>query len=68
MSGGTSLGASLTYTRPWTISMTAERQKNVGILEYECHALLEESGVPLTWPRDYLIRLRPVAGQPSGGR
>lgn len=40
-----------TFTRPWTMSMTAHRQKDIGLLEYECHALLEESGVPLTWDR-----------------
>ena len=39
------------FTRPWTMRMPIHRQKDVGILEYECHALLEESGVPLTWPR-----------------
>jgi hypothetical protein len=39
------------FTRPWKMSMPLQRQKDVGILEYECHALLEESGVPLTWDR-----------------
>jgi hypothetical protein len=39
------------FTRPWKMTMPVYRQKEVGILEYECHALLEESGVPITWDR-----------------
>ena len=39
------------FTRPWKMRMPIQRQKDVGLLEYECHALLEETGVPLTWPR-----------------
>jgi hypothetical protein len=45
-----------TFTRPWKMAMTAQRQKDIGLLEYECHALLEESGVPLTWDRSGLGR------------
>jgi hypothetical protein len=41
-----------TFTRPWTIRMTAQRQKDIGLLEYECHSLLDDSGIPITWPRD----------------
>jgi hypothetical protein len=33
--------------------MPIQRQKDVGLLEYECHALLEEGGVPITWDRDW---------------
>jgi len=40
------------FTRPWKMSMVAQRQKDIGLLDYECHALLEETGVPLTWPRE----------------
>jgi hypothetical protein len=39
------------FTREWKMAMPIQRQKDVGILEYECHALLEESGVPITWDR-----------------
>lgn len=39
------------FTRPWKMTMPIQRQKDVGILEYECHGLLEESGVPITWDR-----------------
>ncbi|MBI2186695.1 MAG: hypothetical protein HYU37_06160 [Acidobacteria bacterium] len=41
------------YTRPWTIRMPIQRQRNARLLEYECHELLEEAGVPLTWERDW---------------
>ena len=41
------------FTRPWKMRMPVQRQKDIGILEYECHALLEESGVPITWDRDW---------------
>jgi hypothetical protein len=40
------------YTRPWTMKMQIRRQIGVPLLEYECHALLDEAGIPLTWPRD----------------
>jgi hypothetical protein len=39
------------FTKPWKMTMTIQRQKDVGILEYECHGLLEETGVPITWDR-----------------
>jgi hypothetical protein len=41
------------FTRPWTMRMPIQRQRDVRLLEYECHDLLEESGVPLTWERDW---------------
>jgi hypothetical protein len=41
------------YTRPWKMRMPIQRQRDVPLLEYECHELLEESGVPLTWDRDW---------------
>jgi hypothetical protein len=40
------------FTRPWKMDMELHRQTNVGLLEYQCHALLDESGIPLTWPRE----------------
>ena len=41
------------FSRPWTMRMQLHRQTDVGLLEYECHALLKEHGVPLTWPREW---------------
>jgi hypothetical protein len=41
-----------TFTRPWTMAMDLQRQKDVGLLEYECHALLDEQGIPITWERE----------------
>ncbi len=41
------------FTRPWTMRMLLHRQTEIGLLEYECHALLKERGVPLTWPREW---------------
>jgi hypothetical protein len=41
------------FTRPWTIRMLIERQKDVGILDYECTAMLDELGIHHTWPRDF---------------
>jgi hypothetical protein len=41
------------FTRPWTIRMSIQRQKDVGILDYECTALLDEMGIHHTWPRDF---------------
>ncbi len=41
------------FTRPWTIRMTIQRQKDVGILDYECTAMLDEMGIHHTWPRDF---------------
>lgn len=40
------------FTQPWKIRMSIQRQKDIGILEYECHALLDEVGIPITWPRE----------------
>lgn len=41
------------FTRPWTIRMVLQRQKDVGILDYECTAMLDEMGIHHTWPRDF---------------
>jgi hypothetical protein len=41
------------FTRPWTIRMLIQRQKDVGILDYECTAMLDELGIHHTWPRDF---------------
>ena len=41
------------FTRPWKIRMPIHRQRDARLLEYECHALLEDAGVPLTWERDW---------------
>jgi hypothetical protein len=43
------------FTRPWTIRMQLQRQKEVGILDYECTALLDEAGISHTWPRDHEV-------------
>src|SRR2546428_787571 len=40
------------FTRPWKTTMPMQRQKEVGLLEYECQAMLEEAGYELTWPRE----------------
>jgi hypothetical protein len=40
-----------TFTRPWTMRMDLRRQKDIGLLDYECFMMLDESGIPLTWPR-----------------
>jgi hypothetical protein len=40
------------YTRPWTMRMLLHRQKEIGILDFECYMLMDESGIPLTWPRE----------------
>ena len=32
------------FTRPWTIRMVLQRQKDVGLLDYECTAMLDELG------------------------
>ena len=39
------------FTRPWSIRMAINRQKDVGILDYECTAMLDERGIPHTWER-----------------
>jgi hypothetical protein len=41
------------FTRPWTIRMQIQRQKDVGILDYECTAMLDELGIHHTWPREF---------------
>jgi hypothetical protein len=41
------------FTRPWTLRMTIQRQKDIGILDYECTAMLDEMGIHHTWPRDF---------------
>jgi hypothetical protein len=41
------------FTRPWTIRMAIPRQKDIGILDYECTAMLDEMGIHHTWPRDF---------------
>jgi hypothetical protein len=41
------------FTRPWTIRMTLQRQKDIGLLDYECTAMLDELGIDHTWPRDF---------------
>lgn len=41
------------FTRAWKMRMPIQRQRDMRLLEYECHDLLEESGVPLTWDRDW---------------
>ena len=41
------------FTRPWTIRMQLQRQKDVGLLDYECTAMLDELGIHHTWPRDF---------------
>ena len=30
-----------------------ERQKDIGLLDYECTAMLDELGIHHTWPRDF---------------
>jgi hypothetical protein len=41
------------FTRPWSIRMFIQRQKEIGILDYECSAMLDEQGLHHTWPRDF---------------
>jgi hypothetical protein len=41
------------FTRPWTIRMAIQRQKDIGLLDYECTAMLDEMGIHHTWPRDF---------------
>lgn len=41
------------FTRPWTIRMTLQRQKDIGLLDYECTAMLDDLGIDHTWPRDF---------------
>ena len=44
------------FTRPWTIRMQLQRQKDVGLLDYECTAMLDELGIHHTWPRDFDVQ------------
>jgi hypothetical protein len=39
------------YARPWKMRMPIHRQKDLPLLEYECQALLEESGISIGWER-----------------
>jgi hypothetical protein len=41
------------FTRPWTIRMTLQRQRDTPILDYECTGMLDEQGIHHTWPRDF---------------
>jgi hypothetical protein len=41
------------FTRPWTIRMVLQRQTDIGLLDYECTAMLDELGIHHTWPRDF---------------
>ncbi len=49
------------FTRPWTIRMELQRQTDIGILDYECTAMLDELGVPHTWEREYETHRGPEA-------
>jgi hypothetical protein len=49
------------FTRPWTIRMVLQRQKDIGLLEYECTDMLDQMGVPHTWPRDFETPQAPAA-------
>jgi hypothetical protein len=44
------------FTRPWTIRMQIQRQKDIGLLDYECTAMLDELGIGHTWPRDFDVQ------------
>ena len=41
-----------TFTRPWKMAMDLQRQKDVGLLDYECTDLLEQQGIHITWERE----------------
>jgi hypothetical protein len=41
------------FTRPWTIRMNLQRQKDTPLLDYECTGMLDELGIHHTWPRDF---------------
>jgi hypothetical protein len=47
------------YTRPWTMRMLLHRQKDISLLDFECYMLMDESGIPLTWPREEAERPQP---------
>ena len=44
------------FTRPWTIRMVLHRQKEVGLLDYECTAMLDDLGIHHTFPRDFDVQ------------
>jgi hypothetical protein len=44
------------FTRPWTIRMVLQRQKDVGLLDYECTAMLDDLGIHHTFPRDFDVQ------------
>ena len=44
------------FTRPWTIRMVLQRQKEVGLLDYECTAMLDDLGIHHTFPRDFDVQ------------
>jgi hypothetical protein len=44
------------FTRPWTIRMVLQRQKDVGLLDYECTNMLDALGIHHTWPRDFDVQ------------
>lgn len=39
------------FSRAWKMTMPIQRQKDAPLLEYECHGLLEDTGIPITWDR-----------------
>lgn len=41
------------FTKPWKMRMAMQRQPQNRLLEYECIDLLEQSGHPPTWDRDW---------------
>ena len=43
------------FTRPWTIRMTLQRQKDIGLLDYECTAMLDDLGIDHTWEREFEV-------------
>jgi hypothetical protein len=43
------------FTRPWAIRMMIQRQTDIGILDYECTAMLDEMGFHHTWPREFEV-------------
>jgi hypothetical protein len=43
------------FTRPWTIRMNLDRQKDTPLLDYECTAMLDDLGIDHTWERDFEV-------------
>jgi hypothetical protein len=43
------------FTRPWTIRMQLQRQKDTPILDYECTAMLDDLGIDHTWEREFEV-------------